>query len=136
MSRNRKIAITVIVLIILLAAAVYFLKIAKAPTDEEVADQTPAPTPTPSPAPVPAATEGTLVVHADVAKLHITKIVLFRNGESTEAALDSEGNLTMSLYPGNYEIDYKASPDLYPHSPERVTIVAGQTHEVDFIVQN
>lgn len=137
MSRRKKIILGIVVVILLLIAAFYFWKTVYAPTTTQQTGN-PNPTPIATPSPNPSPTTGQLVGKADSKTLHITKILVYDvSGKKLVSTLtvDNNGNFGMELAAGDYMIDYVASPDLYPHSQEQFTINAGQTHEVDFVVE-
>jgi hypothetical protein len=96
-------------------------------------------TPAPTPNPAPSATTGTLSGHANLGQSKITTIVVYNSTgqlEVSRKSVDASGNYSITLAPGNYMIDYIASPDLYPHSKEPFAIKAGETHEINFILEN
>jgi hypothetical protein len=158
MSRRTKLIATIILVVVLLVIAFFAWERVLAPMIAERAAnqalmpiptpvetpqpspvQTPTPAPTQTPNPAPPATTGTLIGHADTKTLHINKILVYNAGGQTLVTsqnIDSSGNFSFTLAPADYMIDYAASPDLYPHSKEKFTIIAGQTHEVDYMIEN
>jgi hypothetical protein len=145
MSKRTKIILTIV--IVALLALIAFLVWSKViapyqqsltPTPTPTPIATPTPTPLPNPTPVPVVTKGTVAGQADTKTLHIKKIIIYdASGKNvvTTQSLDANGMYSIDLDAGNYKIDYEASPDNLPHSPEAIIVNAGQTHEVDFIVQ-
>lgn len=109
----------------------------KADTNKEPAPST-GTTPAQSQPPAQTPTTGTLTGRADSSTLHINKIIVYdSSGKNIIATVSvaSDGSFIQTLAPGDYMIDYAASPDPYPHAPEKFTITPGQTHEVDYLVE-
>lgn len=140
-SPRRRTVVAGIALILLVVGAFVLWKEAKAPTNEQVnTDPTPTPaaTPTPTPTTTPAETKGLVFGRADTKTLHINIINIYDSSGNIVASAtpDESGNYQISLDAGNYKIDYEASPDQYPHEPEPVTVYAGETHEVDYLIDS
>jgi hypothetical protein len=145
MSTKKKIIIFTAVVIILLLLAFLAWKFVYVPA-RQTGTVTPTPTPTPvvtptpqpTPTPVPIPTTGTLTGHADLGKSKITKILIYNSAGTAlvnSIDLDSSGNYSLELSPGDYKIDYAASPDLYPHTQEVFTIKPGQITEFDYNIE-
>ncbi|HEX5429650.1 MAG TPA: hypothetical protein VFX17_01045 [Patescibacteria group bacterium] len=131
-------------LVIIAIGLLVYYKEVKAPTTQPATQNnlsTPPVTETSPPdntQPETTPTTGTLAGTADTTTLHINKIIVYNSTGKVEVSstnLNGDGSFSLTLAPGDYMIDYAASPDLYPHSPEKFSIVAGQTHEVDYSVE-
>jgi hypothetical protein len=93
--------------------------------------------------------KGTIMGHVDIgpncpverignpcpANYSSTRIVIYASDGRTvvtKTDLNAKGDYSVDLPTGDYEVDYERPGSMYAHDPQPITIVAGETIQVDF----